>query len=236
MINGGNPLTKMLGNIVKRNEDLEKRVARLETLEFTSYTGGGGWHEIETLTKADSTELTFSFQNIPQIYLHLALIVSVQAINETAYGIIQLLMRINNDSSNLYWYIVDQLNITGPPYVCNRSCWAAFPTKVSFWLVCQVPAAGDGESNDPNCFNAAHIWVPDYRNQYKKRSGVWDNYTNEAKSGEAVRRLWREQGGGTYHDTTAVSRLDFWLSSNDPFAKNSKISLYGIQGTFEEYV
>ena len=92
MIDGGDPITKMLGSIVKRNEDLEKRVARLETLEFAAL-GGGGWYEVGTITAPAAGLNTFSFTGIPQTFLHLVLLTSLRA--KTASRNLSVYLRFN---------------------------------------------------------------------------------------------------------------------------------------------
>jgi len=216
-----------------RIDAIDKRVKRLETLEFASFATGG-WIEIETQTKDDDIETSFSFLNIPQNYLHLALLFSVRSAVGTG-GLQQLICRINNDSTDHYWSIIDQLYITASGGACNRLCPGYIPDKISYWYCFQIPAPGLDDGNDPDCFKTAHMWIPDYRNQYKKKTAVWDNYFNKAEAAATVRALWREEGGGTWHDMSPITRLDFRTPGLVAFLRNSKISLYGMGGTFEEF-
>jgi len=228
---------KLLGNLLKRYEDVEKRVARLETLEFTSIFTGGGWVEIETITMPNSTTNIFTFDNIPQTFLHLALIICTRGAvgNE---GIDYILCRVNNDADSRYWSIMEWIYMTAVTG-CNQSCTAYFPTKSAFWYAYLQPNPGYEASNDPNTFCAAHMWIPNYRNQYIKKQFVLDFYTPKA-AGEWLsvptdREIIRGQSGGTYHEIDPITRLDFRTSGLRNFAKNSTISLYGIGGTFLEY-
>ena len=215
---------------------IDKRVKRLETLEFASVAVGGvgGLIEIETQTKSDDIETSFSFIDIPQIYLHLMVIFSVRSASGLA-GLQQLICRINNDSGDHYWSIIDQLYITASGGACNRLCPGYIPAKISYWYCFQIPAPGLDDGNDPDCFNTAHMLISDYRNQYKKKTAVWDNYFNKAEAAATVRALWREEGGGTWHDMSPITRIDFRTPGLVAFLRNSKISLYGIDGTFEEF-
>ena len=221
-----------LAEMAQKIVDQGKRIARLETLEFGSASGGGGtWVEIETIT-VNAPITTFSFLNIPQTFLHLAMIFSLRGTGSEWF--FATYMRLNNDATDHYWYQVCYCQKgTGPD--CVWSCENGFPTKESAWEVFFVPELGDELLNDPDCFLAGHFWLPDYRNQYKKKSALWDALGTGAASGEITRQIFRADGGGVWHDLDPVTRIDVFCVAPKSFAKNSKVSLYGIQGTFEEF-
>lgn len=213
-----------------RIDAIDARVKRLETLEFASVAGGAGaWVEIETIT-IDAPATTFSFLNIPQTYLHLAMILSLRGTGLSWWRAVY--MRLNNNSDDRYWYHTCYCQ-KGTPAECVWSCDSSFPTKTDAWKLFFVPDLGDEEGNDPDCFSAGHLWIPDYRNQYKKKSAVWDSLGTAAVVDEITRQIYRAEGGGVWHDFDPITRIDVYATVN--FERNSKVSLYGIQGTFEEF-
>jgi len=220
MIDGGNPLTKMLGNIVKRYEDMEKRVARLETLEYSSFLAGG-WVEIETVTVNASVNL-ITINNIPDDFLHLFVMINSRTDSTMCDG---LTMIINNDAGNSYWY--------HRGYACDActlACLTSFTglaTSINMGSKPGASFAGTPLYND--IFGVCTIWIPDYRCIYKHKSVLFDNYWPCADGDEINPIICRTWGGGTWHSNAAITRLDFPVR----FIKNSKISVYGIGGTYE---
>ena len=219
---------KLLAEIVRRQEALDKRIARLETLEFTSFVGG--WVEIETITINVPTNI-FTFSDIPQHFLHLALIISCRSDNSTGSSSLQ--MTFNDDDAANYWY--NKHWFFGDTGACLHSCIALFGTLefANYIDIGNIPGPplGVGAMYDL-LFNSENLWIPDYRCDKKKTSCHWDNEYVEAPGDEVGPYKFRQVGGGYWHDTDAITKIDI-LSAN--FAKNSKISLYGIGGTFECY-
>ena len=228
---------RLLSEAVRQNKLLEKRVARLETLEGLSFAAGG-WTEIETIIQTDDTETIFTFDNIPQIFLHLVLIFSLRGYTG-AEGVEFLISQINDDTDDHYWSILEGIWMDAAAGACNQFCTAYFPTKAGQWFILRYPNPGDEAGNDPNTFCAGHMWMPDYRNSYIKKAFVADNYFPQAQgewlSVPTDRMIHREQSGGTWHDTDPITKIIFRSPGNRAFARNSKISLYGIGGTFEEF-
>jgi len=111
---------KLLSEMVRQQKLLDKRVARLETLEFTSFVGG--WVEIETITvSAGAGVPSVTFQNIPQIYLHLAMIISARTYNLQCSP---MKMVFNDDDDDNYWYNIHWLG--GDIGACTHSCQETF--------------------------------------------------------------------------------------------------------------
>lgn len=212
---------KLLAEMVRRQKELDKRVARLETLEFSSYVGG--WVEIETVT-VNTTVNSISILNIPQIFLHLFLMINGRT-DQVPCGLLS--MRMNNDSGNNYWHHRGQAGGS-----CVLGCGTSFTALTDRIAMGNHP--GTSYSLDPlfdEIFGVCTVWIPDYRNQYKHKSVLFDNYWVCADAEEISASIMRAWGGGTWHSNAVITRLDLPVR----FIKNSKITLYGIGGTFEEH-
>jgi len=208
-----------------RIEAIDKRVKRLETLESLSFAGGG-WTEIETYNVSGLTEDGITIQDIPALFLHLMVIINSRT-DEVPRD--TLSMRMNNDSGNNYWYQYGQIN---DGVGCLLHCTASFTALTDQIRMAHKPGPGWlGEELYDDVFGVCNVWIPDYRNQYKYKSVSFDNFLIVGETAEipaTIRRVW---GGGVWRSKTVINRLDFL----NRFVKNSKISVYGIGGTFEEF-
>ncbi len=220
---------KLLAEIRRQQKLLDKRIARLETLEFTSYVGG--WEEIETIT-ADAAIGIITFSDIPQIFLHLALILSVRSHNVTGSGNMQ--MTFNDDDAANYWY--NKHWFYGDTGACLHRCISLFGTAefANYIDLGDFPGLSfGGGAMYEDLFCSQNLWIPDYRCDEKKKSCHWDNEYVEAPGDEIGPYKYRQAGGGYWHDTDAITKIDILAPGAATFAQNSKISLYGIGGTFE---
>lgn len=221
--------TKLLAEIIRRQKALDKRIARLETLEFTSYVGG--WVEIETIT-VDTPVLIITFSDIPQIFLHLAVIISTRCHNSTGHAPIR--MTFNDDDTENYWY--NKHWLYGDTGACLHRCIALFGTAefANYIAIGDMPGLsfGGGEMYE-KLFNSQNLWIPDYRCDEKKVSCHWDNEYVEAPGDEIGPYKYRQLGGGYWQGEAEITKIDFEIGGAATFAQNSKISLYGIGGTFE---
>ena len=208
-----------------RIDAIDKRVKRLETMEGLSFAGGG-WTEIKTYTVEVGVETSISIQNIPPLFLHLMIIVNGRTDSAPADT---LSMRMNNDSGDNYWY---QYGRAGNGPGCLLKCAASFPALTDRISMGHKPGpCWLGTPLYDDIFGVCNIWIPDYRNQYKHKEVLFDNHYVVAPAEEINPVMWRAWGGGTWHSNAPITRLDFPTR----FVKNSKISVYGIGGTFEEF-
>jgi len=224
---------KLLSEMVRKHNQLDKRVARLETLEFTSYVGG--WVEIETITVDTAATIgIITFSDIPQIFLHLAVIISARCDNSTGAAIVR--MTFNDDDGANYWY--DKHWFYGDTGACVHRCIALFGTLefANYIDIGDIPGIpfGVGAMYE-DLFCSQNLWIPDYRCDEKKTSCHWDNEYVEAPGDEVGPFKYRQFGGGFWHDTDPITKIDFDIPGAGTYAQNSKISLYGIGGTFECY-
>lgn len=211
-------------DLAGRIDAQDKRIERLETLEGLSFAGGG-WTEIETVTVNAAVDI-ISILNIPPLFLHLVVMINGRT---DTIPCDSLSMRMNNDSGDNYWY---QYGRAGNGAGCVLQCAASFAALTDQIMMNNKP----GPSWDANVlyddiFGVCNVWIPDYRNQYKHKSVLFDNHFICAPAEEISPVMWRVWGGGTWHSDAPITRLDF----PNRFIKNSKISVYGIGGTFVEH-
>lgn len=222
---------KLLAETRRQQKLLDKRIARLETLEFGSLAGGC-WTEIETITvPAGAGVPNVNFQGIPQIYLHLAMIISART---SANVCSSIKVFFNSDEGENYWYNIHRLNgATGAP---THSCSVVFGIAAfaSYIGLGRIPGASFGFPElFSDIYNSENLWIPDYRCPYKKKSCHWDNETLCADAEEISADKFRELGGGFWHSVVAINEIDVSIVGAGNFTQNSKFSLYGIGGTYE---
>ena len=221
---------KLLAEIIRRQKIIDKRIERLETLEFTSYADG--WVEIETITvSAVAGVPSVTFLSIPQIYLHLAMIISART---TADVCSAMKIFFNGDEGDNYWYNIHQLD--GTTGACTHGCTVVFGTAsfAAYIGLGRIPGESYGFPElFSDIYNSENVWIPDYRCTYKKKSCHWDSETLCADSEEISANKFRELGGGFWHSVVAINEIELAIVGAGNFAKNSKFSLYGIGGTFE---
>jgi len=211
---------KLLSEITKRMSILDKRIARLETLEGSSFTGGGGLVLIERQEVGAAGTNLITFNNIPATFHQLWVIYYAYAYQGTGgFGPIE--MRINNDSGNNYdWYDV-------------RITWnLGSPNKGQGYNVSEatVGNANDDARLDPA---AGHILFPCYADTTpasKRRVWVHDYYFTAWFGVEPAPDHKRGLGGGNWLNA-AISRLDFAPTFAAPaflFQEGTCFSVYGI--------
>jgi|GEM_PF-5037766 len=216
-----------------RIDAIDKRVKRLETLEFASVAvgGAGGLTEIETIT-IEVPASSFVFDDIPQTFLHLLLIISARSHSMTMQGPMRMIF--NEDDTANYWY--DKHWFGGDTGACAHTCIALFGAAefANYIGIGDVPGLSFGGAGVwANLFNSQTLWIPDYRCHYKTKSCHWDNEYVMADGEEMNPAKFRQVGGGFWHDTDTIVEIEISAGGAATFAKNSKISLYGIGGEFE---
>jgi len=219
---------KLLSEMVRQNKLLEKRVARLETLEFTSFVGG--WVEIETIT-VDAPTNNIVFGDIPQIFLHLAFIISAR---QNGQGCGYMRMIFNEDDEEDYWY--NSHSLDGDTGACTHSCTVFFGVDeyADCIFIGNIPGVSvTHEEIFADLFNSETLWIPDYRCDQKKKTCHWDNEALCPEAGEVPAAKFRQLGGGFWHQKAPIDEIEIFLPGAAQFAQNSKFSLYGIGGTFE---
>jgi len=210
---------KLLSEIAKHINILDKRIARLETLEGSSFTGGDGLVLIERQEVGAAGTNLITFNNIPATFHQLWVIYYAYAYQGTGgWGPIE--MRINNDSgANYDWYDV-------------RISWnLAAPSKGQAYGDSQarVGNANDDARLDPA---AGHILFPCYSDTTpasKRKVWIWDLYLTGWFAGAPDHQ--RHIGGGDWLSNAAISRLDFAPTFAAPaflFQEGTCFSVYGI--------
>ena len=220
---------KLLAEIRRQQKLLDKRIARLETLEFSSYVGG--WVEIETITTTIPPVSSVTFSNIPQIYLHLVMIISARTYNLQCSP---MKIFFNDDEDDVYWHNDHWLG--GDVGACTHVCTETFGVAdwASYIRIGTIPGVSITHPDIFNdLYNSETLWIPDYRCTYKRKSCHWDNETCCAEAEEIQPTKFRELGGGFWHKIAAINEIEVALIGAGNFAQNSKFSLYGIGGTFE---
>lgn len=204
-----------------RIDAIDKRVKRLETLEFTTFDSGG-LTEIETVTVNAAVDLITIL--IPDLFLHLFVMINGRT---DSVPCDLLSMRMNNDSGNNYWHHRGQAGGG-----CVLQCGTSFAALTDRIAMGNKPGPSwVGTELYDDIFGVCTIWIPDYHNQYKHKSVLFDNYWVCADAEGINPIIMRAWGGGTWHSNAVITRLDFPVR----FVKNSKISVYGIGGTFVEH-
>jgi len=219
---------QLLAEIVRRQKALDKRISRLETLEFSSYIGG--WVEIETIT-ANAPLWSFVFEDIPQTFLHLALLISAR-LNGQGCGAMKMIL--NGDDEESYWFNTHSLG--GDVGACTHSCFEIFGIGEfeAYIHIGDIP--GDSVTHEEifaDLFNSETLWLLDYRCDEKRKSCHWDNETVCPEAGEIPAAKFRQLGGGFWHELDAIEEIEIYIGGAATFAQNSKMSLYGIGGDFK---
>jgi len=214
---------KLLSEITKRMSILDKRVARLETLEGSSFTGGGGLVLIERQEVGAAGAHQITFDNIPATFHQLWVIYYAYAAWVPTTTWIHIEMQVNNDVGNNYdWYRATITWDLGSP-----TKGEGYGVNLAF-----VGAAQDDLRLDPA---TGHILFPCYSDTTpaatKYKIWIYDGYLTGWFGSPPVPIHRRNMGGGSWASNAAINRLDFYAAIGTPaavFEEGTCFSLYGI--------
>lgn len=207
-----------MADLARRITDHEKRVKRLETLEFSTIAFGGCFALIETiLLDAPTSPVTFSA--IPQTYRHLLLILNWQSTG------VPVFIRFNADGgANYDWGGARHgLQDAGSPaYVAyyHAAGYQGEPTTSM--------RAGGGMDAE---FGVGQILFGDYSATDKNKSMLSHMPLRVFGEGEAPSLWMVEQEWGAWDNTDALTQIDLYdyvPGGGGAFATGSRFSLYGL--------
>ena len=185
--------------------------------------GGGGSSSIGSAaltliasSTAAATAASIDFQNIPQTFNHLRLVVNAKGDNPAAAGLIT--MRLNNDSTAIY----DVANVA---CIGNAAMTVAGAAAATAARIGAVP----GTVTTVPSSSIIDLTIPNYHSTtfYKTWAGVGGR-----KDADAIGNLINEIPWGSYRSTTAISRITLLSvgtgGTSQNFVAGSTAFLYGI--------
>lgn len=188
------------------------------------FFGGGGvgnYELISAYTLSNSTTSTITFDNVPQKYKHLQIIMSGQT---DSWGwSFDSALRFNNDSGSNYSSHTLITNPAGTDGLSSTAATSQTQALIGKWLGKYFDADGGYTS-------AGSITdILDYSSTTKNTTirsigGASANQTGEASSYRYVHLR-----SGAWYNTAAVSRIDITLSGA-VWRSGAKLALYGIGG------
>jgi hypothetical protein len=165
----------------------------------------------DKLLAADAASI--DFQNIPQTYQHLRLVVKARA--TTAAIIESLYVRVNGDTGSNYdqWY-------TGHP----SGGAAVVDTQLVAQAVGCFLGSMPGASADADRFSASEVLIPDYTGPSKKQMAITHSFTRDAAANHY------HGYGGTWRSLSAINRLTLVPLANNLRA-GTRATLYALTDT-----
>lgn len=172
--------------------------------------GGGGGGDLTKIAEivATGTETAIDFTSIPGSYVHLLILGQARLTSATSDV---LHMRMNNDSSNVYYSAIDysrgggSTNVTQGP--TTDGCYTGNVTGGD---------AGAGEAT------SVRIDVPNYLSGFYKQTVSEQSYTDSANNQA------RLSCASTWRDTSAITRLTLRTPGDAAFESGTTFSLYGL--------
>jgi hypothetical protein len=177
------------------------------------FAPSGAFDSIATINCTDNTTTLISFTGIPQTYTHLQLRGYLQVYGGSQGG---ANIRFNNDSANNYAFH----QFGGGAYDGTTRA-QGYVTQNSFNF-----DRFEGSTTAVNVFSPMIVDVYNYSN-------TTINKTAKQKAGIADNGLGYEQvyiSTGHWRNTSAVTRLDFFINGNTALSQYSSFALYGIKG------
>lgn len=218
---------KLLSEITKRMSVLDKRIARLETLEYSSVTGGaGGIFCIETI-KLTTPEPVITFPSagtLPQDYWHLWLWYSAKCPNDTPIWGFQPFMRFNDDEE----------------YTSYRSyknvwkCYAGETIETSvggdgmYTKIDLMQVAGSNDS-EPYLRSGCEVNIYDYRATDMYKAVTWKGWSHGPTYSELTfDKAFKAFGGGLWNSLNAITKITIHAAGAETFAAGSVFTLMGV--------
>ena len=167
----------------------------------------GAYESIATFTGNGSTT-TASFTSIPSSYSSLQ--IRINSLPVSSSGTVRLRMRVNNDTgANYVRHIL---------YGDGTSALASGATALDYAI--------DTAVTSPNTTSplTAIVDMVDYTSTSKNKAIKYFSGMDRNGSGTV------ELGSGLWLSTSAINRLDFYISTGTAFATGTSIALYGIKG------
>jgi hypothetical protein len=162
---------------------------------------------IYTQTVGSGGASTIDFNNIPQTFTDLMIIISARTNRSATQG--ENYVYFNNDNNNLYSYTF--LQGSGTATGSSRASNIASFTGL-------VPGANATSST----FGNGQVYIPNYTgNQFKS----WNNESVQENNASVA---YVELIAGLYRSTNAITRLTFSTFGGGNYVQYSTISLYGI--------
>ena len=156
---------------------------------------------------------TVAFNNIPQTFTDLQIVVSARS---TAPSFDNLRLRFNNDSSALY-----------STTVAAGDGFASFSERLSsgsnIFIFDYASGSLPNASSTANVFSNLTAYIPNYTGTNFKQV-ISDSGTENNQPAEFVRLAL---GAGLYRSTNAITRIDVSVFGPS-YAQHSTITLYGI--------
>lgn len=205
-----------------RIDRLLKRVERLETLEFgtVAFPSGGADMICFEHKRLSGISDSVTFAAIPATHRHILILHQVSVFLVTG-GFRFQEMNFNGDFGLKYDYFWRQQSLLAN---VNHDAAAAGLMQVG-----SIPAKDFAFVGPNRYFTAGHIWIPNYSISLGSvfQSVVWDNFSYDASDsgGEGTGRRMREEGGGHFRDTGAISSITFTCSGPQVFQTNSRWTL-----------
>ena len=198
---------------------LEKRIARLETLEEVGASTGGFWTLLEEQILTDDAQTVITFDNIDQSFETIVFLISAQW--HDGGGSSPFRMRWN-----------DVIRFP-PAFTVGAYCWNYLQSLLTpFSFVSDYIELGD-LSGQSDFFTTMVLYIPDYHRDDKITPAIWH------AGGMDAGGTWLNGRGFGQFEIVGASTSDF---RSDPitkitfasygggatvFASNSKFSLYG---------
>lgn len=166
----------------------------------------------ESVLGSDTSTITFD--NIPDTYNDLILLISARGTGATSSRTLQLNFN-NNTNANTY---------SGVALAATGSSISTATQLGTFMSLGAIPAA----SMTANTFGNTEIYIPNYK------SGTVNKQVNAkivAPTVHSSTALFTRLISGLFNNTTAITRIDLALSGSASFVTNSSFSLYGIKNS-----
>ena len=201
------PYMKWDEEVARQLTDFNKRLQHLESLE------GGAWNLIGDVYLTIATD-PIDFQNIPQIYKHLVILLSSRG--TTAVAGADLLIRMNADAGANY----DRL-----------MCWHRGDGLISTFSAVGITEAyagyTPGGAAPANIFGACKIFLPNYANTTTYKQLISEFGFN---GGNLVTDFYVGKCSGSWRNPNAISRLQLYVGGALRFFDvSSRACLYGVR-------
>ena len=173
------------------------------------------WNVVNHTELSSGNATLIDVTSISSSYDHLYVV--AKARGDTGVYKTTVNMRFNNDSGS---------NYGGNYLFSGGSGDISSYNKTSQTSISDIQIAGD--FNLADTFSTTEIWIPDYSNTTTNKSAIIQSTTTGNSS--TTYRQGLTQIAASWHDTSAIDRIQLYASSTFNIMQYSSVTIYGING------